>query len=147
VDLLRTYSNRPYEEPRVRRLLKKVQASQGLSHPARSADPAPRRSRKVAEAKHPAIVDGYLAGRSVNELAAEFGINRRTVLGILTKQGVNRRPTGMSEEQVLEAIQRYESSASLATVGRALGFSVNTIRKELLNAGTPMRDRHARRQG
>ncbi|MFL6149479.1 MAG: helix-turn-helix domain-containing protein [Pseudonocardiaceae bacterium] len=50
----------------------------------------------------------------------------------------------MSQLQVEEAQRLYEAGQSLAQLGATFGCSPNTIRRALVQAGTPVRDEHGR---
>src|SRR4051812_24692439 len=42
-----------------------------------------------------AIVEGYAAGKSLRDLAAEHGVSTRPIRRILVQSGVERRPAGV----------------------------------------------------
>jgi len=71
-------------------------------------------------AKVEALVAGYRSGSSMVELAAEFGIDRRTVSGHLRRAGVARRGN-LDEQVVVEARDLYEAGWSSARWGNASG--------------------------
>lgn len=55
--------------------------------------------QRLGAASINALVAGYLAGQPVYELAAEFGIERRTVSAHLHRRGVPTRRRGLSLAQ------------------------------------------------
>ena len=55
--------------------------------------------RRLDAASVDALVDDYLSGQTVYELAAEFGIERRTVSAHLHRRGVSMRRRGLSLAQ------------------------------------------------
>jgi len=83
----------------------------------------------------------YLAGSTVRQLAARFGINRTTVLEHLERLGIPRRANQrkLTDEQVTEARRRYEEGQSLAALGVRFGVHAETVRRELHRAGVAIR--------
>jgi hypothetical protein len=59
-----------------------------------------------------ALVTGYQSGKTMKELAAEFGINRVTVSGHLRRAAVVPRRGGLDQEQAGEAARLYEDGWS-----------------------------------
>ena len=57
---------------------------------------------------------------------------------ILKRHGA-ARPRGLSDSQVADAIRRYESGESLATIAALVGAAPNTVRTALLGEGLRMR--------
>lgn len=90
------------------------------------------------------MVERYAEGATVYKLAAEFGVNRRTVSAKLKTAGVSLRQQPPSAEQVAEMVQLYKSGQSLLKVGQQLGFDAQTVRTRLLERGVAMRDSHGR---
>lgn len=83
-------------------------------------------------------MDRYRQGLFQAELAAEFGIHRWTVSKILGRHSALRTP-GLSDDQIDEAVRRYELGESLATIGTALGVQARTVRARLIERGMVMR--------
>jgi hypothetical protein len=92
------------------------------------------------------LVDGYLAGATVYELAARFGIHRVTVSAHLHRQGVTVRRQGLDAEGVAHAVRLYEDGWSVARIGDRLGVDATTAWTALKAHGIAMRDTHAREQ-
>jgi hypothetical protein len=86
----------------------------------------------------------YKAGNPINELAAQFGIHRATVMAILNRLGVEPRQRGLTDEQVAEACRLYPEGWSLARLAER--FDDMTVRRYLLLAGVVMRSPHERRR-
>ena len=63
------------------------------------------------------LVAGYVAGRSLSDLAKEFCIHHRTVAAHLEQCGVQRRINArkFTNDDVEEAARRYRARDSLAT--------------------------------
>lgn len=78
-----------------------------------------------------ALVDGYLAGQTVYELSAEFGIERRTVSTHSHRRGVPMRRRGLSLVQKEEAFTLRDRGWSLARIGARSDVSVGTVRNVL----------------
>jgi DNA-binding CsgD family transcriptional regulator len=88
------------------------------------------------------LVQAYREGATVAVLADRFDIHRHTVTAHLERREVSRRqPATMSASHVKEAARLYHTGLSLAAVGQVLGFSANTVRKYLLEAGVRIRQR------
>ena len=87
------------------------------------------------------LVQAYLAGSSVRQLAAEFEVNRHTVSAHLERHGVHRRgqKQRLTAEQVPAAIDLYGSGWSLVRVGEHFDVNAETIRRALRTAGIALR--------
>lgn len=81
-----------------------------------------------------ALVDGYLAGHTVYELATEFGIERRTVSAHLHRRGVRMRRRGLSPVQREEAFTLRDRGWSLARIGARFDVSAGTVRNHLTSS-------------
>jgi DNA-directed RNA polymerase specialized sigma24 family protein len=87
--------------------------------------------KRLDPASIDALVDGYLAGQTVYELAAEFGIERRTVSAHLHRRGVPMRRRGLSLAQNEEALALRDRGWSLAKIGARFDVSAGTVRNYL----------------
>ncbi len=109
---------------------------------------APRKSwqrvRRLSEAEIDQLVADYRAGRTVYELAAQFGINRKAVSKHLHARGVTMRMRGLSPAQIDEAVRLYGEGASLARIGQKLGVDAGTVHARLRERGVRMRDAQGR---
>jgi hypothetical protein len=99
--------------------------------------------RRLTDVDVDELVTGYRAGRSLPDLADDFGVHRRTVATHLEQRGVRRRLNlrKMSEGDIADAGRRYRAGDSLATVGRTHGVDPATVRRELVRAGVEIRPR------
>ena len=88
----------------------------------------------------------YLEGSTLNELAGHFRVHRHTVMELLEKAGISRRGKGPSTDEIATATELYEEGHATATIGLMLGFSGETIRQRLLEAGISIRGPHEWRQ-
>jgi hypothetical protein len=103
-----------------------------------------RRARQLGNDQIEQLIAGYRSGSTVYELGDRFGIERRTVSGILHRHGVPMRRRGLSPDQVDEAIHLYNLGWSLARVGQHLGVEHSTVLTKLRERGIPTRDTHGR---
>jgi hypothetical protein len=103
---------------------------------------ASRTQRRLGPTEVTELASAYEAGATLEQLTSQFAIHRSTAFAHLNRRGVSRRPTpGLSPTQLDQAIDLYISGDSLLSVGQALGFSANTIRRYLLSAGVKLRPR------
>ena len=103
--------------------------------------PGPKIQRRLTPPVLGAIVAGYDSGRSLNDLAREFGVHHRTVADHLERLGIARRVNlpKLSAADVKRAASQYRSGESLATVGKALSVDASTVQRALKCAGVPIR--------
>ena len=98
-----------------------------------------RRERKpqprISEARADQIVEAYMAGGTVYDLAREFDCHRVTISAVLKRRGATLRRLPPSDEQVSEMIRLYESGLSLSKVGERLGFNATTVLHRLRAVG------------
>lgn len=92
------------------------------------------------------LISTYQAGATVYDVAAQFGIARQTVSGILKHHGVPLRRQGLSPEQIDQASRLYHSGWSLARIGDHLGADAEIVRQRLRQRGVRMRDPQGRPQ-
>lgn len=77
-----------------------------------------------------------MSGQTVYELAAEFGIERRTVSAHLHRRGVPMRRRGLSLAQKEEAFALRDRGWSLAQIGARFDVTPGTI-LNCLRRGNP----------
>ena len=142
VGLLRSYCNQNETARQIDVLVAEAQAS--ASQIPRSRRSSPRGHRKLPARTRQEIVDKYQAGERVVDIARALSINKVTVIDHLNRADVERRPLGMSDTQIDEAVQLYASGLSLARIGERLGFSARTIQSRLRERGVRFRDTHGR---
>ncbi|WP_307198327.1 hypothetical protein [Nocardioides zeae] len=90
------------------------------------------------------LVDSYQSGATVYELAAQFGIDRRTVSAHLKRQGIATRFQSPTEQDIDQMIRLYRTGLSMAAVGRQLGFAPRTVQRHIKARGVRARDTHGR---
>jgi len=102
-----------------------------------------QKQRRLPHDQIARVVARYQDGQSINALAQEFGINRKTVMGHLQRSGIERRqnPRKMTDAEVNAAAARYAAGASLAVVATEFGIGDRTLRREFTAAGIPTRPR------
>lgn len=81
------------------------------------------------------IVKLYRGGMRAADIARQIGTSEWTIHHRLNRLGVERRPQGMSEEAITRAVQLRSAGMSFRKIGPAVGFSPNTIAKELRARG------------
>lgn len=85
------------------------------------------------------IVKAYEAGATINVVAAEFGLNRKTVMRHVRKAGAKLRRQSLDAAGVARARALYMSGKTLAQIGEAGGAAPGTVtstsRSSLISAG------------
>jgi DNA-binding CsgD family transcriptional regulator len=87
------------------------------------------------------VIAGYRSDKTMKELAAEFGIDRRTVSTYLRRAGVAVRRGGLDREQTVEAARLYEAGWSSRRLAERFDVSVDSVLKALRRAGVAIRPR------
>lgn len=101
-----------------------------------------QRQTRLDEEETSQLVARYCAGATVYELADQFGCHRTTVSDYLKAQGVKMRLTSLTEAEIDQASELYESGLSLTKVGELMGANAETIRQRLLKRDVARRDPH-----
>lgn len=91
------------------------------------------------------MVERYLDGGTVYELAAEFGIDRSTVANRLKQAGVTMRRQPPTDGMIEEMVRLYETGASLVRVGERIGVNAATVANHLRKRDIAMRPQGRRR--
>jgi hypothetical protein len=78
--------------------------------------PKSRTARPLKPAEIDALIAGYRMGSTMKALAAEFGIDRRTVSAYLRRAEIAVRRGGLDQKQAIEAARLYEAA------GRRVGW-------------------------
>lgn len=87
------------------------------------------------------LVVAYQAGATVVDLAARFGIDRKTVGQHLGRRNVETKPASLHPDDVLAAAELYRLGWSLIRLAEKFGVAGNTVRRHLLEAGVELRPR------
>ncbi|WP_201517020.1 hypothetical protein [Gulosibacter hominis] len=77
------------------------------------------------------LVDDYLGGATVTELAVTYEVHRATVSRHLTDNGVVRRSAGLHGWVAAEAVRLFRQGESLRGISRSIGASRDSVRKTL----------------
>lgn len=134
MDLLGCYSKRTFWTKRMQRLLDSTPSDQAGAVRQPRATVVPLSAAEVA-----ALVDGYRAGASINELATRCGIHRTTVTQHLHRSGAPIRHRGLDDKQIDRAVHSYQHGHSLTRIGARLGVHAETVRQALRARGVQMR--------
>ena len=88
-------------------------------------------------------MSAYLAGWSIDSLAAEFDVHRTTVMDHLERRGIERRRVvrKMTDRSVHQAARRYATGEPLKVVALKVGVDVRTLAREFDRAGIATRPR------
>ena len=99
--------------------------------------------RRLTPSEVAAIATEYQHGHSLDDLAREFGVHRRTVADHLERLGISRRVNlpKLTPRDIERAISQYQSGDSLVTVGKALKVDASTVQRALRRAGVAIRPR------
>ena len=102
-----------------------------------------QRQHRLTSLEHAELVRLYEAGESVTALKQMYSINRETVLIHLKRAGVTRLPNirKLNDNEVQQAAALYAEGLSLLKTGEKFGVSERTMRRELADAGCPIRPR------
>lgn len=119
VDQTRPYSHSEPLAKAIELLLIKLPGPETTAK--RPPTPLPDRVRRLLASDVDEIRDGYRAGATVTRLAQQFDIDRETVRRILNQAAIPRRPRGLSDEQIDEAVLLYSEGMSLARLGHRYG--------------------------
>lgn len=97
--------------------------------------------RRLTPSELEAVAAAYQHGRSLHELAREFGVHRRTVADHLERLGVARRVNlpKLTSTDIERAASQYQAGDSLATVGKILNVDASTVQRALKRAGVAIR--------
>lgn len=88
-----------------------------------------------------ALIAGYGAGKTMKELAAEFGIDRRTVSTYLHRAEVAVRRGGLDQDQAVEAARLYGAGWSSGKLAERFNVSADNVLKALRSAGVTIQAR------
>jgi predicted DNA-binding protein (UPF0251 family) len=107
--------------------------------------PASRQTQvRLDQHRADAVAMAYKEGKTMRELANDFGIHRSTVTVILERNGVETRQAGLSDEQTAEACRLYSGGWPLARLAERYEVAEMTVRRYLLLASVVMRSPHER---
>jgi hypothetical protein len=85
------------------------------------------------------LVADYKRGISTPKLCKQYDLSKWSVLKILNDHGVSMRFQSLTDEQIDQAVERYQAGDSLATIARHLGSSPTTVQRALISRGVAIR--------
>ena len=96
---------------------------------------------RLKPAEVAALVTAYMAGTSMRNLAAEFGIERRTVSAHLRRAQVPIRRGGLDPNRAVEAARLYAEGWSCGRLADRFEVSPNSVLRTLRAANVAIRPR------
>ena len=116
-----------------------------LSQQRSSGSARPRQTQtRLSPAEVKALVETYISGSLIKDVASQFGVHRATVTTILRREGIELRPVGLSDDNVTEAGRLYQSGWTLARLADKYDVDDMTIWRSLKKIGVAMRSPNAR---
>jgi len=99
--------------------------------------------RRLTPSAVAAAAAEYQQGRSLDDLARNFGVHRRTVADHLERLGIARRVNlpKLTPTDIERAVSQYQAGDSLAAVGKTLSVDASTVQRALKRAGVAIRPR------
>ena len=103
--------------------------------------PGRRRTVRLGAEEIERLLEGYRLGVPVRGLAAEFGIDRSTVILHVKRAGVATRTEAVrwDNDTLARAIAIYEAGALCREIAERLGVHKSTVARRLVEAGVVMR--------
>jgi lambda repressor-like predicted transcriptional regulator len=95
---------------------------------------------RLTEADVTRMIAAYRAGTSMNQLAADFGINRNTVSTILDRRNIPRRRRGLQRSEINKAAALYQEGWPLSRIGDRFGCTAETVRQALKRTSVQRRN-------
>ncbi|WP_378733256.1 helix-turn-helix domain-containing protein [Nocardia brasiliensis] len=140
---MRRYSNQDSLISALDRILRGT-ADQGTRSHSPTAQLHALRHRLTDDDKTTILAD-YEAGASTKHLAAKYSLGQGSILDILRTGGATiREQRRLTDDEIADAIIRYQHGESLARIGNHLGVAHTTIRTALQRHGITRRDTHGR---
>ena len=112
-------------------------------HSSRARKPRQVQHR-LASAEAEQLLEQYRVGVPVAELAANYRVNRTTVLAHARRAGLSRNGLKLPADRLDQAAAMYEAGNSLRVIGRTMGVAENTVRSALIARGVGIRPRLGR---
>jgi len=103
---------------------------------------APRRFRQTLDSREiNDLADAYKAGASINDLAAQFGIDRSTILNHLNAMDIPRRYPALDPDQCEEVCRLYREGLNSTEIGQMFDVSADTVLRVIRKNGIIPRQR------
>jgi AraC-like DNA-binding protein len=129
-----------YSNPDIVTRLRRILSGQGRDRVSHRPVPSLRQTRvRLTDSQRSEVVQRYEARESANTLAAEFGVDRRTLTAHLRRVGVEVRYRVVDRIDVDAAAELYVSGLSLAAVSQRIGVSARSVLTEFRAAGITTR--------
>jgi DNA-directed RNA polymerase specialized sigma24 family protein len=100
-----------------------------------------RNCRRLKPAKVEELIQGYIEGVPVDELAFRFQIDQSTVQKYARRRVLPRRSPRLGPRQSEEAARLYLAGQSLAKLSEHFGVATDTVALALRRAGVTLRPR------
>ena len=102
----------------------------------------PRRAlRRLAPGKVEELIQGYIDGVRVDELASRFQVDQSIIQKHARRQGLPRRSPRLGPRQSEEAARLYLAGQSLAKLAKHFGVATDTVSLALRRAEVTLRPR------
>jgi DNA-directed RNA polymerase specialized sigma24 family protein len=115
------------------------------AHNSPVSEPALRTPKRVCRRLDPSkveeLIQGYVDGVPVDELAARFQVDQSTVQKHARRHGLPRRSPRLGPRQSEEAVRLYLAGQSLAKLAKHFGVASDTVALALRRAGVALRPR------
>ncbi|TDU06633.1 sigma-70-like protein [Streptomyces sp. 846.5] len=100
-----------------------------------------KENHKLSPIEIDELVEGYVAGESMLQLARQFGVHKHTVRQYLVKRGVSIRPKAVfTDAQEREVVRLYvEQQQTLAEIAPMFEVSTGAVRNVLRRRGVERR--------
>lgn len=123
------YSNPKAQVTALRRLMSKLPMGESSETPGRARKPSDQRRRvkKLTPVREAGVVTAYTAGATVYQLAAQFGIDRKTVSRMLRRHNVPMRRSGLTPTDIADARQLRADGWTLRRIGDHFGVDPRTV--------------------
>ncbi len=90
------------------------------------------------------LVADYKAGMRIAELAQKYGVNRKTVIRRLERQGLKRTVNAFTPEKAERAVELYLGGMTLVEAADATNSNSRSVSLALAERGIPRRRRGVR---
>lgn len=100
--------------------------------------------RRLSDEAVDELVSDYVAGWSIDAMAARLGVNRTTIIHHLDRRGIERRKSvrKMTDRSVRQAAKHYEAGESLRVVAARFDVDAKTLAREFRHSAISIRPRN-----
>jgi DNA-directed RNA polymerase specialized sigma24 family protein len=135
VEVVRLYSN-----PEARLETLQSSLANAISKLRPGEQPATRQTQtRLAPHQVTAMAAAYHDGKTIKELAQQYGVHRTTVSALMRRSDVPQRLRGLAAGDLGTAALLYEQGWSLARLGERFSVDAATVWRALRAAGVVMR--------